>query len=693
MRTRTIVLLLVAMLVVLPLVADEGMWLFNHPPRQILKQRYGFDPSQAWLDHLQKSSVRFNSGGSGSFVSPDGLVLTNHHVGLDCLQKISTAKHDYIATGFHAKKHADEVKCVDLELNVLMSIEDVTQRVNAAVTTGMSAADAQAARRAIMNTIEQESLSRTGLRSDVVTLYQGGEYQLYRYKKYTDVRLVFAPEVTIAFFGGDPDNFEYPRYDLDICLFRAYENGKPVHVDNYLRFDPAGVKDGDLILVSGHPGRTDRLRTLADLQFLRDVQYPSTQRRLFRREVLLRAYSERSFENERRAHDELFGIENSRKAYRGFLAGLQDPVIMKMKSDAEAALRQKVAADPQLQARDGDAWHSVETAVDAERSLFLPYTYLELGSAFNSRLFTIARQLVRMAEERAKPNSERLREYRESNLESLQQELYSEAPIYPDLETIKLADSLSDWLTATSGGPAEDPLVAQVLDGKSPNERAAELIRGTKLIDVAYRKQLGEGGLAAINASSDPMIRLARLVDPRAREIRKRFEDTVDEPQRQAYAKIADAVFRTGGGETYPDATFTLRLSFGTVKGFVDDSGAQIPWHTTIKGAFARAAEHKNQPPFDLPKSWLAANPKLRLDTPLDFINTADIIGGNSGSPVVNRDGKFVGIVFDMNLQSLPWDYAYDDRQGRCVAVDVRAILEALKKVYGVTDLVSELTK
>src|SRR5947208_5285715 len=307
MRKGILILLLV---VGTTAVADEGMWLFNRPPRQLLKQRYNFDPIQPWLDHLQKSSVRFNSGGSGSFLSADGLILTNHHVGLDCLQKISTPVHDYVTTGYHAKTQAEEVKCVDLELNVLMSIEDVTQRVNAAVTPGMSAPDATRARRAVMNTIEKESLDKTGLRSDVVTLYQGAEYHLYRYKKYTDVRLVFAPEVSIAFFGGDPDNFEYPRYDLDICLFRAYENGKAVKSPDYLKWSAEGAKDGELVFVSGNPGRTSRLNTLHHLEFFRDVTYPFTLDLLRRREVLLDTYAERSIENDRRAHDDLFGIKN-----------------------------------------------------------------------------------------------------------------------------------------------------------------------------------------------------------------------------------------------------------------------------------------------------------------------------------------------------------------------------------------------
>src|SRR5947208_1410681 len=370
MRKGILILLLV---VGTTAVADEGMWLFNRPPRQLLKQRYNFDPTQPWLDHLQKASVRFNNGGSGSFVSADGLILTNHHVGLDCLAKISSAKKDYIATGYHARTHADEVKCVDLELNVLMSVEDVTPRVNAAVQTGMSAADAQRARRAVMNTIEQESAQKSGLRSDVVTLFQGGEYHLYRYKKYTDVRLVFAPEVAIAFFGGDPDNFEYPRYDLDICIFRAYENGKPVKVVDYLRFSPTGPQDGDLIFVSGHPGGTNRLNTLEHLEFFRDYTYPFTLNTLRRREVLLDTYAERSAENDRRAHDELFGIKNSRKAYIGRIAGLQDPANMKKKADSESALRQKVAADPQLTAAYGDAWQMVHNAFTAYQPFMLGY--------------------------------------------------------------------------------------------------------------------------------------------------------------------------------------------------------------------------------------------------------------------------------------------------------------------------------
>lgn len=667
--------------------ADEGMWLFNRPPREMLKQRYNFEPSQAWLDHLQKASIRFNSGGSGSFVSPDGLALTNHHVGLDCLAKISSAKRDYVVTGFHAKTRAEEVKCVDLELNVLMSIEDVTQRVTAAVTPGMSSEEAQRSRRAIMATIEKESLDKTGLRSDVVTLYQGGEYHLYRSKKYTDVRLVFAPEVAIAFFGGDPDNFEYPRYDLDICLFRAYENGKPVKTDNYLKFNAAGPNDGDLIFVSGHPGRTDRLNTFEHLEFFRDNTYPFNLNRLRRREVLLGNYAERSAENDRRAHDDLFGIKNSRKAYIGLLGGLQDPAIMKKKSDAEAVLRQKVAADPQLNAAYGDAWQMVHNAFETYRPFATEFRFVD-GVAFNSDLFDHARNIVRLADESQKPNAERLREYRESNLESLKQQMYSEAPIYEDLETVKLADSISHWMESVG---ANDPLVRQVLDGKSPNELASELVRTTKLKDAAERKRLGEGGKSVVDASNDPMIRIARLVDPRARELRKKYETSVDEPLTQAYAKIANATFKTISGESYPDATFTLRLSIGTVKGFVEN-GKQVPWSTNMAGTYQHAAEHNNQPPFQLPKSWMTRKVAIKGSTPFNFVSTADIIGGNSGSPVVNRAGEFVGIIFDGNLQSLPWDYQFDDRVGRAVAVDSAAILEALRKIYAATNVVSELT-
>jgi hypothetical protein len=672
-----------------PLVADEGMWLFNRPPRALLKQRYGFEPTQAWLDHLQKASVRFNSGGSGSFVSANGLVLTNHHVGLDCLAKISTEKRDYVATGFHAKTSAEEVKCLDLELNVLMSIEDVTPRVQAAVTAGMSTAEAQRARRAVMSTIEQESSQKTGLRSDVVTLFQGGEYHLYRYKKYTDVRLVFAPEVAIAFFGGDPDNFEYPRYDLDICFFRAYENDKAVHPAEYLKWSAAGAKEGDLTFVSGHPGRTNRLNSMTHLEFFRDLTYPFNLNLLRRREVLLNTYAERSIENDRRAHDDLFGVKNSRKAYLGRIAGLQDPAIMKTKADTEAALRQKVESDPQMKAQYGDAWSMIDKAFATYRPFAMEYRFLEGGVAFNSHLFSAARTLLRLGDESAKPNAERLREFRESNLESLKQGLYSEAPVYEDLEIVELSDSLAHWLETVG---VNDPLVKQVLNGKSPQERASELVRGSKLRDAAVRKQLGEGGKAAIDASTDPMIQVARIVDARSREMRKTYEESVDEPLQQAYAKIANATFKASGGDTYPDATFTLRLSFGPVKGF-EENGKHVSWRTTIGDTFEHAAAHANKEPFALPKSWTSKKAVLDNDpTPFDFINTADIIGGNSGSPVVNRAGEFVGIIFDGNLQSLPWDYQFDERVGRSVSVHSAGIIDALKKVYAATDVVKELT-
>jgi len=661
------------------------MWLFNAPPRQILKQRYGFEPAAAWLEHLQKSSIRFNSGGSGSFVSEDGLVLSNHHVGADALQKFGDKDHNYLRDGFHARTLAEEKRCLDLELNVLMSIEDVTDRVNAAVKPDLPPEQAFAARRAAMAAIEKESLDKTGLRSDVITLYQGGQYHLYRFKKYTDVRLVFAPEQQIAFFGGDPDNFEYPRYDLDICLFRAYENGQPAKVPHHLKWSSAGAADNELVFVSGHPGRTDRLLTVGELEYLRDFVYPYTLELLYRREVLLTAYSARSEENARKAKDDLFGAQNSRKARDGGLAGLMDPALMARKKKAQDQLRAAAAREENLKGIL-PAWDRIEAAQKVIAENARRYRLLETGHGFSCELFGIARALLRAAEERPKPDGERLREFHESGRESLEFELFSTMPIYPDYEQLRLADSLT-FLAEQLG--YSDPLVQRVLAGKSPRDRAAELVLGAKVRDVAVRQQLYRGGQSAVNAAQDPMIELARLVDPDARAVRQIME-TQDEIKQQAHAQIAKVRYALEGANTCPDATFTLRLAFGTVKG-CQENGQAIPFQTTIAGLYQRAAEQKYRPPFNLPALWLKRKNKLDLNTPLNFVSTADIIGGNSGSPVVNRNGEFVGIIFDGNLQSLVLDFIYTDEQARALAVHSRAIVEALRRVYDAKGLAEEL--
>lgn len=666
--------------------ADEGMWLFNRPPSEHLDKKYHFKPTDKWLEHVQKSSVRFNSGGSGSFVSADGLVMTNHHVGADALQKFGDKDHNYLRDGFHAKTRAEEKRCTDLELNVLMSMEDVTDQVNAAVKPDMTPEDAAAARRGIMAKIEKESTDKTKLRSDVVTLYQGGQYHLYRYKKYTDVRLVFAPEQQIAFFGGDPDNFEYPRFDLDMCFFRIYENDKPVKLEHYLTWSKAGATDNELIFVSGHPGKTDRLATVARLTYLRDKGFPYLLQRLYRWEVLLNAFSGRDEENARQARDLLFSVQNSRKARDGGLAALLDPALMAKKKKYENELRAKVAGDPKLKSA-ANAWDRIAEAEKILSDHVKPYTTLERGAAFNSTLFGIARQLVRLADEKAKPNSDRLREYRDSNLESLLFELYSDEPLYDNYEQIKLADSLT-WLCEQLG--ETNPLVIKVLDGKSPRDRAGELIRGTKLKDVAERKKLYEGGKKAIDGSNDAMIALAKLVDPESREVRKIIENKVDEVERQAYAQIANARYALEGASTYPDATFTLRLAFGTVKGY-EEFGKKVPFETTFAGLYERSKEHNDKPPFDLPKRWIERKSKLDLSVPLNFVCTADIIGGNSGSPVINKEAEVVGLIFDGNIQSLELDFNYTDIVARAVSVHSRGIIEALRKVYDAGELADEL--
>ncbi len=665
--------------------AHEGMWLYNAPPLEILKDQYNFEPNEAWLEHIQKSSVRFNSGGSGSFVSASGLVLSNHHVGADALQKFGDQEHDYLKNGFYARTEAEEKRCLDLELNVLMSIEDVTDRVNAAVTEAMSAEQAFLARRGIMAEIEKASLEQTGLRSDVVTLYQGARYHLYRFKKYTDVRLVFAPEQQAAFFGGDPDNFEYPRYDLDICLFRVYEDDRPAHIEHYLRWSKAGAAENELVFVSGHPGRTSRLLTCAELEYLRDVRFPRALQWLKNREVLLTVYSACSEENARRAKDELFGVQNGRKAYTGMYAGLLDPALMTDKRDAEQKLRQGAATRSDLQDTVG-AWERIAQAQAVITQHALQYNLLEAGQAFGCELFDIARTLLRAAEERPKPNTERLREFGDAGRESLEFQLFSEKPIYDDLEQLKLADSLT-WLIMQLG--MNDPLVQQILAGRSPRARATELILGTRVKDVTVRRSLYEGGRTAVDQARDPMIELARLIDPQARAVRQIIE-TQSEIKQQAHTLIARARFALNGTNTYPDATFTLRLAFGVVKGYEQD-GQAIPFETTLAGLYERSAAHHNAPPFDLPARWQERRDSLDLNTPCNFVSTADIIGGNSGSPVVNRQGEFVGIIFDGNIQSLVLDFYYTEQQARAVSVHSWAIIEALRKVYDADRLADEL--
>ena len=669
--------------------SDEGMWLYNNPPLKVLKERYNFEPSQEWLDHLKMSSVRFNSGGSGSFISSNGLVLTNHHVGADTLQKISTKDKDYIKTGFYAKTAADEVPAKDLELNVLLSITDVTDKVNEAVKSDMSPAEQGLARRKAMTELESKALGdkdQKKFRADVVTLYNGGAYHLYQFKKYTDVRLVFAPEKDIAFFGGDPDNFEYPRYDLDVCFFRAYEDGKPVKPEHFLKWSEVGTKDGDLTFVSGHPGRTSRGLTMAHLEYIRDKLAPYQLNYLRRIEVMLKNYSDRSLSNAQESQEELFGVQNSRKARLGGLGGLQDPALMARKAKEEADLREAIAKDPKLKEYE-TAWAEVESTLKYAREFFIDYNLFERGQAFHSDLFGKARTLVRAADEQAKPDGERLREYRSSGMKSLEMSLFSEAPIYESLEVVQLADSLGMMIEIAG---MDHPLVKKILAGKSPQARAAELVHGSKLNQVSERKKLFEGGKDAVAASSDPMIALAKLIDDEARKVRKAYEEKVEEPQRQAYGKMAKARFAVQGTGVYPDATFTLRLAFGQIKGF-EENGKMVAPFTTLGGAFERSKAQGGQDPFKLPESWIKAKDRMKLDTPFNFVSTADIIGGNSGSPVVDRKGEFVGIIFDGNIQSLVLDYAYDDTIARAVSVDCRGIIEALKSVYGVDALVGEI--
>ncbi len=668
--------------------ADEGMWTFNNVPRAEIKKKYGFEVTDAWLKKVQLASVRFNNGGSGSFVSPNGLVLTNYHIVEDIVGEVSTQEKDLAKEGFVAKTRADEIKAPSLELNVLLSIEDVTSRINGAVKAGATDAEAFAARRAEIAAIEAESLKATGLRSDVVTLYQGGQYNLYRYKKYTDVRLVFVPEFQAAFFGGDPDNFNFPRFNIDMALVRVYENDQPVRAEHYFKWSTAGAKENSLVFVTGHPGSTSRLNTVAHLEQLRDTSIPIILRLLERREAMLKKYMAMGEEQTRQAQNELNSTQNSLKVYRGQLAGLKDNSLMARKAKDEAELRKSIAANAERQKIYGDAWDAISKAHQSYPSYVRDRRIFEQAAGFNSTLFNLARTLVRMAGENAKPNASRLPEYTDARRASLELGLYSPAPIHVDFEKLKMTDSLG-FMVELLGG--DNALAKQILDGKTPEVRAKELIEGTKLADVEYRKEVAKGGKDAIASSTDPMIVVARTIDAKAREARKRYESEVIGVERTNYAKISRALFETEGTKLYPDATFTLRLSYGAVQGY-SENGKKVAPFTTLGGLYTRSDSFKAQFPYNLPQRWLDKKASVDLKTPFNFVSTNDIIGGNSGSPTINQNGELVGLIFDGNIQSLVGDFIYDESVNRAISVDSRGMLEILKKVFGASEIAAELS-
>ena len=670
----------------IPLLPTEGMWVYNQLPDQRLRSQFNFELTQAWTDNVRLASVRIG-GGSGAFVSSDGLILTNQHVAAGGLQSASGPGKDYVTNGFIAKSPDQEIKMPGMEVSVLESIQDVTDRVNAAVDPKLTGEAAVKARNAIFATIEAESQKQTGLHSSIVTLYGGAVYDLYRYQRYTDIRCAFAPEMAIAFFGGDADNFEYPRYDLDITLLRAYENDKPARVQHYLHLSSSGVRPGDLVFVSGNPGSTDRLLPVSALLAMRDDSLPFALSALERSERVLLDYSRRGAEQRRQAQRQMFGVENSLKALRPRLTALQSPELLDRKSREESALRNRLGSRPDLRQYDA-AWSQVEAAERNRSELMLPHSFIEEGRAFSTSLFGYAHTLVRLSDEDPKPDSQRLPEYTKAKRAPLVHRLLAPVPIYPQLETARLADSLAFFRDKLG---TDSPLVKQVLAGQSPEERAEQLIAGSRLADPAERKRLMEGGAAAIQSSDDSMIVLARLIDPEARRLRREYESRVSEPMTQALTLINRARFALYGSEIYPDATGTLRLAFGRVKGYPQD-GREIPAWTTIDGAFKHAEAHGAQPLYELPQSWQDASAKLNPHTPLDFVCTADIIGGNSGSPVVDRRGDLVGVIFDSNRQGVPDNLRYADVQARAVCVDSRAILEALGKVYAADALLKELT-
>ena len=658
--------------------ADEGMWTFDAFPAAKMRADYGFAPDQAWLDKVRSAAVRLTGGCSASFVSPGGLILTNHHCVAGCLQDLSNARSDYLKNGYTAAARAEEKLCPGQQAEVVTAIRDVTGDVKGAIgnATGLAAVKAKTAAIARIESAGCPDTKTT--RCQVVTLYGGGQYKLYTYHKYSDVRIVWAPEAKAPQFGGDPDNFNFPRYALDAAFLRAYENGRPVATPQHLKWSARPPVEGEATFVVGNPGSTQRLLTQDQLAFQKEVVAPINATTYSELRGRLISAMQQSPQRAREGKEELDSVENSLKVFIGRVKAFNDPAFMGKLAAAEADLRARSRGNAAI----GDPWTDIGSATAAYRELYLPYRFIEPSGD----LYRYAAILVRAAEERTKPNADRLPAYIDSSLPLLEKQTLDAKPIVPWLDRLELEWSLSK---AREYLGADDPDTKLLLGKESPEGLAARLVAGTKLADAAYRKTLWEGGKAAVDASKDPMIVYARKLDARYRQLQEQVDARYLGPVTAAQAKLADARFAAYGDTLYPDATFTLRISYGKVLGWTE-RGRAVPPVTLLGGTYDRAT---GADPFDLPRAFVAARTRIDPNTVYDFITTNDIIGGNSGSPVIDRNGAVIGAAFDGNIHSLAGNYGYDGTVNRTVVVSTDAIQEALEKIYPAPALVAELRR
>jgi hypothetical protein len=657
------------------------MWTFDAPPTDYWKARYGFTPTKAWLDNVRLASIRLPNC-SSSFVSSNGLVMTNHHCARECITAVSTPDSNYQELGFVAKTQTDERKCEGLFVDQLQSIEDVTPRVQRAVTARTPARQVTQ-RSAAIDSLTKSCETDPSTKCQVISYYQGGAYSLYRFKRFNDLRLVMAPEEGISFFGGDPDNFTYPRYDLDLTLMRVYENGRPFQPKNYLRWSREGAKEGDLVFVTGNPGSTGRLLTVAQMEYLRDVQYPAQLSSYDRNLAVLEELSKQDEETRRALENQIFSLKNSKKAVTGYLAGLQDSSVMAKKRVFERDFRARINRDPKLRAQYGPAWEAIATA---QRQLGGIAKQQRWYSFSGSPLLNLAGGIVRVPEQEKLPDSLRLPQYRGPGLDALKAALRGPVESEPEAEK----QMLQAWLTQASKDlPVNDPFLSAFLGGRSPEVAAEAAVNGTKLADSTVRAQLLEGGTAAVAKSTDPLIVLARRLNPVAMRVQQRAARLNDVISANA-EKVGQAIYAAYGRSLPPDATFSLRISDGVVKSY-PNNGTIAPYKTTFYGLYGRSAAFDDKPPFKLPERWKTHRARVDMSQPFNFVTTNDIIGGNSGSPVINQNAEVVGLIFDGNIQQLPNRFLYTDEEARAVAVHSRGVTEALRKVYEADRIADEL--